>query len=234
MLILAMVIAAVVKNAAVDTVAMATGKTPPSHAYRMAKLRAQEAEAKRRLASDPDHRGGAKMLLRHWYLDACEDVDHWRAHRHKTRPERQAAARARRRERERRIREWAAQYVPTDEDESAAEREDEDIIDAEIVDEEPEHAKTRRRSRTTTTTTTVTEEESTTRPAGDEVAVLTPDEESVKPPLPHRRMVLMTMLANSGYAPDTEAIAQMSSEEVDGAIAALVAHERATRSTAHH
>lgn len=246
MLILSMIIAATLKNAAVDTVAMATGKTPPSHAYRMAKLREKAAREQRRLESDPDTRGGARMLLRHWYLDACEDVDHWRAHRHRTKPQRKAAARRRRREREQRIRDWAAKYVPTDEhlgdhepaghgSDRRTTRDDSDIVDAEIVDENegstpPPTGSDRPGA---PFTTTVTEDEPS-GPAGTEVAVLHPDEETVKPPLPHRRMVLMTMLATAGYAPDTDAIAQMTSEEVDGAIAALVAHERATRTAAHH
>ena len=89
-----------VKTAAVDTAAMATGRTPPSHAYRMAKLEA-DAELQRQALKDPakaaaartsapDLRGGAKMVARHWYLDACEDVDEWRAARRLSRPERKA------------------------------------------------------------------------------------------------------------------------------------------------
>lgn len=235
MLILAAVAAFWVKNVALDFGHLATGRTPPSHAYRMAKLREKAAKEKRRLAADPDLRGGLGMVLRHCYLDACEELDAWRAHRHATRPERKAAARARRADREKFTARWGWR------------REDpmpDDIVDAEIVDENegftpdpppapPTGARPGRSSRRTTTTTTttsstVTEEE--TRPApGTDVVLLTPDEESVKPPLPHRRMVLMTMLATAGYDPDIQAIGQMTSEEVDGAIAALIAHERATR-----
>lgn len=238
MLILAAVAAFWVKNVALDFTSLATGKTPPSHAYRMAKLREKAAREKRRLAADPDMRGGLGMVLRHCYLDACEELDAWRAGRHASRPQRRAAARERRQAKEKFTARWGWR------------REDpmpDDIIDAEIVDEDdgstPPPASGggggarpgRTSRRTTTTTTTVTEEETTTaRPAGAEVAVVNPDEESVKAPLPHRRMVLMTMLATAGYAPDTDAIARMTSEEVDGAIAALVAHERATREATHH
>lgn len=244
MLILAAVAAFFVKNAALDFGHLATGRTPPSHAYRMAKLREKAAKERRRMAGDPDLRGGLKMVARHWYLDACEDLDAWRATRHATKPERKAAARARRAERKGFTARWGwrtGDPMP------------EDIVDAEIVDEDegftpqaPPAAATggsggarpgRSSQHTTTTTTTttsstVTEEAASSAP-GSEVAVLNPDEETVKPPLPHRRMVLMTMLATAGYAPDTEAIAQMTSEEVDGAIAALIAHERATRAASH-
>ncbi len=230
MLILAAVAAFWVKNVALDFSSMATGRTPPSHAYRMAKLREKAAKERRRLASDSDLRGGLKMVLRHCYLDACEDLDAWRAHRHATKPERKAAARARRAEREGFTARWGwrkGDPMP------------EDIVDAEIVDEDegftpdppPAAAtggarpgRTSRTTTTTTTTSTVTEEE-----PGSDVVLLNPDEETVKPPLPHRRMVLMTMLASAGFAPNTEAIGRMTSEEVDGAIAALIAHERATR-----
>jgi hypothetical protein len=120
MLIIAMVFAAMVKNGVVDTAAMATGKTPPSHAYRMARLKAEQAMA----AADPskvrtspvDLRGGAKMVAKHWYLDACEDVDHWRANRRSTRPERKAARQARKDKRARVIREWAEKHLPDDAD----------------------------------------------------------------------------------------------------------------------
>ena len=241
MLILAAVAAFWVKNVALDFTSLATGKTPPSHAYRMAKLREKAAREKRRLAADPDMRGGLKMVLRHCYLDACEELDAWRAGRHASRPERRAAARERRQAKDKFTSRWGWRRedpMPDDADE---------VIDAEIVDEDDGSstpppasggrggARSGRSSRRTTTTTTVTEEETTTaRPAGAEVAVVTPDEETVKAPLPHRRMVLMTMLATAGYAPDTDAIARMTSEEVDGAIAALVAHERATREATHH
>ena len=242
MLILAAVAAFWVKNVALDFTSLATGKTPPSHAYRMAKLREKAARERRRLAADPDMRGGLGMVLRHCYLDACEELDAWRAGRHASRPERRAAARERRRDKEKFTARWGWRRedpMPDDADE---------VIDAEIVDEDegttpgprpasegPGGARSGRSSRrTTTTTTTVTEEETTARPAGAEVAVVNPDEETVKAPLPHRRMVLMTMLATAGYAPDTDAIARMTSEEVDGAIAALVAHERATREATHH
>ena len=63
--------------------------------------------------------------------------------------------------------------------------------------------------------------------------IVEPDEETLRPPLPHRRMMLITMLANAGYDPDPEAIGRMSSEEVDGAITAMVEHERATRTASH-
>ncbi|MFI6579346.1 hypothetical protein ACIBFB_26485 [Nocardiopsis sp. NPDC050513] len=239
MLILAAVAAFFVKNAALDFGHMATGRTPPSHAYRMAKLREKAARERRRLQADPDLRGGLKMVLRHCYLDACEDLDAWRANRHATKPERKAAARARREQREGFTARWGWRKGDPMPD---------DVIDAEIVDEDegltpeeppaadaggPGGARPRRTSRRTTTTTTsstVTEEES--RP-GSDVVLLTPDEETVKPPLPHRRMVLMTMLATAGYAPDTEAIGAMTSEEVDAAITALIAHERATRTASH-
>jgi len=251
MLILSMIIAATLKNSVVDTVAMATGKTPPSHAYRMAKLKERAATERRRVEFDPDTRGGVRMLLRHWYLDACEDVDHWRANRHRTKPQRKAAARRRRREREQRIRDWAARHVPTDEPpgghehggrgrkhQAQDENEDgQDIVDAEIVDEgftPPPAGGDRPEESPFGDTDTTTVEDEPSGPAGTEVAVVHPDEETLKAPLPHRRMVLMTMLATAGYAPDTDAIAHMTSEEVDGAIAALVAHERATRTTAHH
>ncbi|GAB3214275.1 hypothetical protein GCM10027294_53330 [Marinactinospora endophytica] len=239
MLIIAMVFAAVVKNGVVDTAAMATGKTPPSHAYRMAKLKAEQAMLQ--AAMDPskvrtspvDLRGGARMVLKHWYLDACEDVDHWRATRRKTRPERKAAREERRRRRAETIRRWA--------------RRDDGIVDAEVVSEEneftpdpepsvqdqPEQDRPRRTRtwRRTTTTEEVEVEEDSAGPASTEVAVLTPDPQVT--PLPYRRMVLMTMLADAGYAPDVEAIGRMDSEQVDEAIAALLAHERATRTAAH-
>ncbi len=242
MLILAAVAAFWVKNVALDFGHLATGRTPPSHAYRMAKLRQKAARERRRLEADPDLRGGLKMVLRHCYLDACEDLDAWRAHRHATKPERKAARRRRRAEREGFTARWG--WRPSD-------PMPDDVIDAEIVDEDegftpdpPPAAATggpgrarpnRTSSRTTTTTTassTVTEEEP--RPApGSDVAVLNPDEQSEKPPLPYRRLVLMSMLADAGYAPDTEAIGRMTSEEVDAAITALIAHERAARTASH-
>ena len=245
MLILAAVAALFVKHAALDFGHLATGKTPPSHAYRMAKLREKAARERRRRASDPDTRGGLGMVARHWYLDACEDLDAWRAHRHATKPERRAARQRRREAREGFTARWGwRKEDPMPED-------IEDIVDAEIVDETkgftpdpPPAASTgggggsrpgqtfRRTTRTTATSSTVTEEDA--RPApGTDVAVLNPDEEAVRAPLPHRRMVLMTMLATAGYTPDTEAIGRMTSEEVDGAITALIAHERATRSASH-
>lgn len=233
MLILAAVAAFWVKNVALDFGHLATGRTPPSHAYRMAKLREKAAKEQRRLAADPDLRGGLKMVLRHCWLDACEDLDAWRAQRHATRPQRRAAARARRAARAGFTARWgwrAGDPMP------------EDVIDAEIVDEDvtpdptaapPAGARPGRTGkRTTTTTTTVTEEAPRPAPGGD-VVLLTPDEETVRPPLPHRRMVLMTMLADAGYAPDVEAIGQMTSAEVDAAITALIAHERATRAASH-
>lgn len=245
MLILAAVAAFWIKNAATDVMALTTGKTPPSHAYRMAKIREKQARERRRWEADQDRRGGLKMVARHWYLDACEDLDHWRAHRHATKPERKAARQARRAERAGFTSWWGWRRRDPMPD---------DIIDAEIVDDEHEFAPdeppptagetttpppsntsqgTRRRRTTTTTTSTVTEEEET-APAstpGVEVVLMAPDEETLKPPLPHRRMMLMTMLANAGYDPDPEAIGRMSSEEVDGAITAMVEHERATRAS---
>lgn len=84
-LLLAMLVAAmIVRRGAVDVTAMATGRTPPSHAYRMAKLSEKQKQA------DPDERGGMRRVARHWYLDACEDVDEWRANRRLSRPERRA------------------------------------------------------------------------------------------------------------------------------------------------
>lgn len=84
-LLLAMLVATmIVRRGAVDVTAMATGRTPPSHAYRMAKLSKQQKQA------DPDGRGGMRRVMRHWYLDACEDVDEWRANRRLSRPERRA------------------------------------------------------------------------------------------------------------------------------------------------
>lgn len=95
-LIIAMVVAALlVRRGVVDVVAMATGRTPPSHAYRMALLQQ---------APDPDQRTGLRRVFRHWYLDACEDVDEWRATRRMSRPER----RARRQERKAKRREAIA------------------------------------------------------------------------------------------------------------------------------
>ncbi|TMZ66963.1 hypothetical protein EMG21_28785 [Klebsiella pneumoniae] len=242
MLILAAIAALWIKNAALDFGHMATGRTPPSHAYRMARLR--EQAAKRRRAFDPDTRGGLGMVARHWYLDACEDLDHWRAHRHATKPERRAARQRRREAREG----FTARWGWRKEDPMP-----EDIVDAEIVDETkgftpdpdpPPAAATqgpgrarpgrtsRRTTRTTATSSTVTEEEA--RPApGTDVAVVTPDEQGVRPPLPHRRMVLMTMLATAGYDPDVEAIGGMDEDQVDAAIEALIAHERAARSASH-
>ena len=83
-LLLAMLVAAmIVRRGAVDVAAMTTGRTPPSHEYRMAKMAQQQNP-------DPDRRGGVKRIMRHWYLDACEDVDEWRANRRLSRPERRA------------------------------------------------------------------------------------------------------------------------------------------------
>ena len=227
-MILAAVAAFWIKTGAVDTVAMATGKTPPSHAYRMAKLRERQAQEKRRRASDPDIRGGMKMVARHWYLDACEDVDHWRAHRHKTRPERQAAKAARSRDRQRTIKDWAYRNMPGDPEPTEPAAPDEDgFVDAEIVDETVEF------DPAASSSATATEEEPAPPAPGTDITLLTPDESSEQTPLPYRRLVLMTMLSAAGYAPDTDAIGRMTSEEVDGAIAALLAHERARRAAAH-
>ncbi|MFE6309304.1 hypothetical protein [Nocardiopsis sp. NPDC057823] len=241
MLILAALAAMWCKNVALDFGALATGKTPPSHAYRMAKLREKAARERRRQLSDPDMRGGLKMVARHCWLDACEDLDTWRANRRATKPERKAARQARRQAREGFTARWG--WRPSD-------PMPEDVIDAEIVDETtrftpdapppgaaggsgvPGAARRTARTTTTTTTTSSTVTEESTAP-GSDVVLLTPDEETVRPPLPHRRMVLMTMLASAGFAPDVEAIGRMGEEEVDGAITALIAHERATRGAAH-
>lgn len=250
-MILAALAAFWVKTGVVDMASMATGKTPPSHSYRMAKIRERQAKERRRLAGDPDLRGGLKMVARHWYLDACEDLDHWRANRHATKPERKAARQKRSEAREGFTSRWGWRKGDPLPD---------DVVDAEIVDETseftpdappPSSPRSRarpagpgtagtgaRRTTTTTTTTTsstVTEEKPAPAPSapGAGLTLLTPDESAEKTPLPYRRMVLMTMLSAAGYAPDTEVIGQMSSEEVDGAIAALIAHERALRAAAH-
>ncbi|MEU3020190.1 hypothetical protein ABZ635_22665 [Nocardiopsis sp. NPDC007018] len=225
MLILAGVVAFFIKNAAVDTAAMVTGKTPPSHSYRMAKLREQAARDRRKAQADDDPRGGLGMVFRHWYLDACEDLDHWRAYRHATRPERREAARRRREDRAWRIREWAAQYVPTDED----------IQDAEVVDEtpsppEPEWPRPRRRRRRTTTTTE--EEEFEFEPfegVEGEVVPFGDQGEGERLPLSHRRMVLATMIADAGHTPNWEVINEMDSDQVDEAISGLIALRRGER-----
>lgn len=247
MLILAAVAAFWVKNVALDFGSLATGKTPPSHAYRMAKLREKAAREQRRLAADPDLRGGLKMVARHCWLDACEDLDAWRAHRRATRPERKAARQAKREQRQGFTARWG--WRPSD-------PMPEDVIDAEIVDEttrftpdapppgaarggsgapgasRPRPGRTSRTATSTTTTTTTSSTVTEDTAPGSDVVLLTPDESTEKPPLPHRRMVLMTMLASAGFAPDTEAIGRMGEEEVDGAITALIAHERATRGAA--
>ena len=230
MLILAAVAAFWVKNVALDFTALATGRTPPSHAYRMAKLREKAAKERRRQLADPDMRGGLRMVLRHCWLDACEDLDAWRAHRHATRGARRAARRARRAQRRHFTARWGwrpGDAVP------------QDVVDAEVFDDPPPAARpappggggprSTRSTTTTTTTTTVTEKEG----PGADVVLLVPEERADKPPLPHRRMVLMTMLSSAGYAPDIAAIAQMGEAEVDAAIAALIAQERATRGAAH-
>lgn len=243
MLILAALAAMWCKNVALDFGSLATGKTPPSHAYRMAKLREKAAKERRRQLSDPDMRGGLKMVARHCWLDACEDLDTWRANRRATRPERKAARQARREHRQGFTARWgwrSSDPLP------------DDVIDAEVVDEDtvftpdapppgaaagggasgaarPRPRRTTRTSTTTTTTTSTVTKET----PGAEIVLLTPDEETVRPPLPHRRMVLMTMLASAGFTPNIEAIGRMSSEEVDGAITALIAHERATRGAAY-
>ncbi|MGW5880268.1 hypothetical protein ACWFMI_27350 [Nocardiopsis terrae] len=241
MLILAAVAAFWVKNVALDFSSLATGKTPPSHAYRMAKMREKAAKERRRLASDPDLRGGLKMVLRHCYLDACEDLDAWRAHRHATRPQRRAAARQRRQAKERFTSRWGWRKGDPMPD---------DVIDAEIVDEEegftpdPQpgaaprgagRARPHRGQDTRTTTTTTTTSSTVTRekgPAADrEVVPITPAEDALRPPLPHRRLMLMFMLAEAGFDPNAESIGQMSEDEVDAAIRALLEHERATSRT---
>lgn len=228
MLILAAVAAFFCKNAVVDTTAMLTGKTPPSHSYRMAELRAKN----RRYEDDPDHRGGLKMVARHWYLDACEDLDHWRANRHATRPERKAAARARREERLRRIREWAEQYLPDDvEDGDEDDFEPRRTPDPEPQPEpEPERPRGRRRRKRTTTTEEEVEEVEVIELSDD--TTLVPfgyQDQEERPPLPHRRMVLATMIADAGHEPDWEVIAQMDSDQVDQAISGLIVLRRGER-----
>lgn len=85
-----------------DTAAIAKGQPPPSHAYRMAKLQAKQDNG----GAGARGAGGAGArtartrritltdLMRHWWEDALEDADHWRAHRHKSRPERKEARKA--------------------------------------------------------------------------------------------------------------------------------------------
>lgn len=230
MLILAGVAAFFVKNAFVDTAAMVTGKTPPSHSYRMAKLKAEAAKERRKAEADPDHRGGLGMVFRHWYLDACEDLDHWRAMRHYSKPERKAAAQARREERLWRIREWAAQYVPT-EDETF---DDVDPESGRAPDPEPEPEAEwprwrRRRKRTTTTEEEVEEVEVIELSDDTTVVPFAYQDEGERPPLPHRRMVLATMIADAGHTPDWEVIGQMDSDQVDEAISGLIALRRGER-----
>jgi len=249
-MILAALAAFWVKTGAVDMASMATGKTPPSHSYRMAKIRERQAKERRRLAGDPDLRGGMTMVARHWYLDACEDLDHWRANRHATKPERKAARASRREQREGFTSRWgwrAGDPMP------------EGVVDGEVVDEtseftpDPPPSSPRSRARptgpgttsspppagpgarrptrttTTTTSTTVIREEAAATVPGKEVVPISSAEDALRPPLPHRRLMLMFMLADAGFDPNAEAIGRMTSEEVDGAIAALLEHERATR-----
>jgi len=88
-----------------DTAAILKGQTPPSYAYRTAKLAASErqrraesalvdralAEGKPLPAALEPRRIRIKDLARHWWEDALEDADHWRATRHGSRAERKAA-----------------------------------------------------------------------------------------------------------------------------------------------
>ncbi|PSK96035.1 hypothetical protein CLV63_113198 [Murinocardiopsis flavida] len=97
-LIFAVVAVFMVSRGATDIAATVTGKTPPSHAYRMAKLQAKGEQ--RRTEPDPDTRAGLGRVARHWYLDACEDADAWRAERHLSKPERKARKAARKAKRQ--------------------------------------------------------------------------------------------------------------------------------------
>lgn len=100
-----------------DTAAILKGQSPPSYAYRTAKLAASERERKAANAliqqaidkGEPipaalePRRIRIKDLMRHWWEDALEDADAWRARRHKTRPERKGARKARLEEKKSRI-----------------------------------------------------------------------------------------------------------------------------------
>lgn len=86
-----------------DTAAIAKGQTPPSHAYRMAKLaqRGQPA-GQQPLGQGPQTAGAPtryrritlKDLLTHWWEDGLEVADAWRQRRHETRDVRKAKRRA--------------------------------------------------------------------------------------------------------------------------------------------
>lgn len=91
-----------------DTAAILKGQSPPSYAYRTAKLAATERERKAAHAliqqaiakGQPippalePRRIRIKDLMRHWWEDALEDADAWRARRHGSRHERRAARKA--------------------------------------------------------------------------------------------------------------------------------------------
>ncbi|MER6626086.1 hypothetical protein [Streptomyces sp. NPDC000931] len=88
-----------------DTAAILKGQTPPSYAYRTAKMAASERERKAAHAlmrecldkgkPIPAHleprRIRMRDLVRHWWEDALEDADHWRS---TTRGKRRAARQA--------------------------------------------------------------------------------------------------------------------------------------------
>lgn len=91
-----------------DTSAILKGQTPPSYAYRAAKLQASQKAAQRDHAvlKQAQERGEplpaalegrrirVKDLVRHWWEDALEDADHWRSTRHASRGERKAKRKA--------------------------------------------------------------------------------------------------------------------------------------------
>lgn len=91
-----------------DTSAILKGQTPPSYAYRAAKLQASQKAAQRdhAMLKQAQERGEplpaalegrrirVKDLVRHWWEDALEDADHWRSTRHASRGERKAKRKA--------------------------------------------------------------------------------------------------------------------------------------------
>ncbi|QUX26379.1 MULTISPECIES: hypothetical protein [Nocardiopsis] len=91
-----------------DTSAILKGQTPPSVAYRTARMAADKerlraweralAEGRPLPAALEPRRIRIKDLARHWWEDALEDVDAWRAGRRLSRPERKAARAARKEE----------------------------------------------------------------------------------------------------------------------------------------
>lgn len=93
-----------------DTSAILKGQTPPSVAYRTARLASDEkrwrawekavASGQPLPAALEPRRIRIKDLARHWWEDALADADAWRAQRHKSRPERKAARKARKSEKE--------------------------------------------------------------------------------------------------------------------------------------